>query len=355
MITHSNLMRLRFGERRIIERARAHGEQAIGYRAIDYDANSGRPLSELYPNLAKKLQNIDKRAAMPSAFLFYPDIDYSVPKNMAWGRHLRVINGVSVEARYLEIHPDEPPKPMPGSPRYDPDVHWLTLPPIQAIVHISGSKAKLQGLPDGCVPIKFNASHTFNWPLNQETQRFTKRACGKAKTFIKVRRGNIPLLSAEGMTGCGSQGCTFRDGVISEWPGGRGRIQASTMYTPLSRPTGSDVFALLRPITEDDLRRLYVPKDVLANDRRLKRLAAITRVQNLLPGETATVADTLIAASPHPEPQNRPSATPSTASRSRSQKKKQCTNAPRRMAQTERTCAQGVAATLAHRKRKNRD
>ena len=295
---------------------------------------------------------------MPYEFLFWPGIHYCVPRNTQWGRHLRVLNGVTTTGVHIELDPREPPAPKHGDPRYDADVRWLVFPPVQVIVHIEGSAAKLEGLPDGCVPIAFDPNYVFTRELSKTAQRYAKKAHGKVVTGIRVKRGNMPLLCVEGTTVPGSQGDTYRDGIITEWPAGRGRIPASTMYVPLSRPTGLNVLALLEPLPDDALRRLYVPPDVVANSRRLTRLAAITRVRNLLPDEVPNPDDEAIAAAPvlatRPGPAP-PSTRPRMTARERDARLRKRTRAaaqPSGLAQTRRSCAEGVAATIAHRARR---
>ena len=77
------------------------------------------------------------------------------------------------------------------------------------------------------------------------------------------------------------------------------------MYTTLSRPTGSKAYASLTRITVHDLERLYVPKDILAEERRLHRLAAMARVRYAHPHDPASAEDQLIFAA-RPAPRSAP-------------------------------------------------
>ena len=301
LITHDNLTRLTFGVFRIIARAKQNGTKAIGYRTVDYDGDTGRPLYETFPRLAAYLKNVDKTANMAHDFLFTPGIRASPPQNTRWGKYIGVINGADLIMKHIALDPREPSAPLPGEPRYDADVHWLQYPPLYIICLVVGSDVQLDGLPRGCVPVYYDPSHSFQWQLSTRQQAYLKNAKGKPIIKLKIKRANVPALCVEGKTSYGVQGSTFNH-VIGMWPKGNGNLVASKMYTTLSRATGSKAYASLTRITVHDLERLYVPKDILAEERRLHRLAVITRVRYAHPDDPPSAEDLRIAPLPAPRP-----------------------------------------------------
>jgi hypothetical protein len=301
LVTHDNLTRLTFGNYRTIARAKHSNTKAIGYRTVDYDGDSGRPLCEIHPRLATYLHNVDKPANMAHDFMFAPGINVSPPKNTEWGKFLGVINGANLVMKHIALDPREPQAPMLGEPRYDPDVHWLQYPPLYIICLVVDLDIQLDGLPHGCVPIYYDPNHSYRWKLGKTQQAFLSNLRGKPVITIKIKRANIPALCVEGKTSYGVQGSQFTH-VIGMWPKGSGNLVASKMYTILSRPTGSKAYATLTRITEHDFARLYVPKDILAEERRLHRLAAITRVRYAHLGDAPSDEDHRIARQPAPIP-----------------------------------------------------
>jgi hypothetical protein len=295
LITHDNLTRLMFGVYRIIARAKQHNRKAIGYRTMDYDGDTGRPLQQTYPRLATYLKNVDKQANMAHDFLFTPGIRASPPQNTRWGKYIGVINGADMIMKQIALDPREPSAPMPGEPRYDPDVHWLQYPPLYIICLVVGSSVQLDGLPCGCVPVYYDPSHSFQWQLSTAQRAYLKNVRGKPILKLNIKRANVPALCVEGKTCYGVQGSTFHH-VIGMWPKGNGNLGAAKMYTTLSRPTGSKAYASLTRITAHDLKRLYVPKDILTEERRLHRLAALTRVHYAHPDDPPSPEDHRIAA-----------------------------------------------------------
>jgi hypothetical protein len=353
-MTQDNLTRLLFGRERIIQRAKHNHTKAVGFRATDIDAETGLLLSVKYPLLAKQLQHIDKRANMPYEFLWTSQIAYSPPRNTTWGKFLGVINGASLTSRQIQLDPREPAPPVLGEPRFDPDVHWLLYPPPYAIAEVKGSDVKLDNLPIGHVPISFDHSYTFQWPMSKHQQHYLKTARGKNKISHKIKRANMPLLCIEGKTAYGVQGSTYSN-VIGIWPKGKGKLVASKMYTPISRPTGAQAYASLNAITVADLQRLYVPNDILAEERRLHRLAAITRLKFPLPGEAPAASDIALSKTTtrHPPVPNSTQAPRIPGHRIRPRPTPQPAQSPI-LAQTTRTRADGIAATLELRTKRAR-
>ena len=145
------------------------------------------------------------------------------------------------------------------------------------------------------MPIYFDPNHTFSWPLSVRQQDYLRSVQGRPKPTLKVNRANIPALCVEGKTTYGVHGSTFKH-VMGMWPAGSGSLVASKMYTTLSRPTGSKAYATLTSITDRDLKRLYVPKDILAEERRLAKLAANTRIHYNSPDDPPSAVDHELAA-----------------------------------------------------------
>ena len=189
-------------------------------------------------------------------------------------------------------------------------------------------------------------AHSFQWLLGPAQRAYLRNVKGKPIIKLKVRRANIPALCVEGKTSYGVQGSTFHH-VIGMWPKGNGNLVASKMYTTLSRPTGSNAYASLTRITKHDLERLYVPKVILAEERRLHRLAAQTRVRYDHPDDPPSFEDRHPAAQPVPRP-TQPRAPPV---RRPAPPASQAVYPPPtpRLAQTQTTRSAGINATLQRR------
>ena len=138
------------------------------------------------------------------------------------------------------------------------------------------------------------------------------------------------------------------------WPKGNGNLVASKIYTTLSRHTSSKAYANLTRITVHDLERLYVPKDILAEERRLHRLAVMTRVRYAHPDDPASAEDHLILTA-RPAPRSTPPRTMPVTPRATHPAPKP--TAPYRkhpLAQTRTSLADGLTATLNKRAKQAR-
>jgi hypothetical protein len=119
-------------------------------------------------------------------------------------------------------------------------------------------------------------------------------------TSISIGRANIPLLCVEGLTGYGAQCLTIWDGIVldGDWcsyeededdvtkqRSKRNVIWASTPYTSISRVRNSSKCVVLNPLCVSTLRKFSLPKDLVADWRRLQALKEKTKLRHPLDEE----------------------------------------------------------------------
>jgi hypothetical protein len=301
LVCERNLIRMSFGRLRAIGKAKAAGMKAIGY--VSTDEFQGRPLREWSEKLATKLFTEDKKHNMPAVFMYAPDLACAPPANVARLKYLRIVNGSKGFMRSIKLNPEEPPMPKRGESRYDPDVWWLAFPPEYVVVHFPDSKLDperpLDGLPPKCVAIHLAAKYRFKYELTAMQRRCLAET--STMTSISIGRANIPLLCVEGLTGYGAQCLTMRDGIVldgdwcsyeedeedddSEQRRKRNVIWASVPYTSISRVRNSSKCVVLNPLRVSTLRKFSLPKDLVADWRRLQALKDKTKLRHSLDEE----------------------------------------------------------------------